>query len=32
MGGAAAVDSHLPVVVKYLGRWVVVTLEEIPGP
>ena len=29
---AAAVDPHLPVVVKYLGRWVVVTLEEIPGP
>ena len=29
--GAAAADPHLPVVVKYLGRWVVVTLEEIPG-
>ena len=25
------VDPHLPVVVKYLGRWVGVTLEEIPG-
>ena len=31
-GEAAAVDPHLPVVVKYLGRWVMVTLEEIPGP
>jgi hypothetical protein len=30
-GGAAGVDPHLPVAVKYLGRWVVVTLEEMPG-
>jgi hypothetical protein len=30
-GGAVGADPHLPVVVKYLGRWVVVTLEEIPG-
>jgi hypothetical protein len=29
--GVTEVDPHLPVVVKYLGRWVVVTLEEIPG-
>lgn len=27
----AGADPHLPVVVKHLGRWVVVTLEEIPG-
>ena len=30
-GGATGADLHLPVVVKYLGRWVVVTLGEIPG-
>ena len=29
--GVAGVDPHLPVAVKYLGRWVVVTLEEIPS-
>ena len=29
--GADSADPDLPVVVKYLGRWVVVTLEEIPG-
>jgi hypothetical protein len=29
--GAEAADPDLPVVVKYLGRWVVVTLGEIPG-
>ena len=28
--GVTGADPHLPVVVKYLGRWVVVTLEEIP--
>jgi hypothetical protein len=27
--GVAGVDPHLPVAVKHLGRWVVVTLEEI---
>jgi hypothetical protein len=26
----AGLDPGLPVVVKYLGRWVVVTLAEIP--
>ena len=26
----AGLDPELPVVVKYLGRWVVVTLAEIP--
>jgi hypothetical protein len=25
------IDPELPVAVKYLGRWVVVTLAEIPG-
>lgn len=29
--GVAGADPHLPVVVKHLGRWVLVTLEEIPG-
>jgi hypothetical protein len=29
--GAEDADPELPVVVKYLGRWVVVTLGEIPG-
>jgi hypothetical protein len=29
--GAEGADPHLPVALKYLGRWVVVTLEEIPG-
>ena len=29
--GAEGADPELPVVVKYLGRWVVVTLGEIPG-
>jgi hypothetical protein len=29
--GAEGADSQLPVAVKYLGRWVVVTLEEVPG-
>ena len=31
LGGAVGADPHLPVAVKYLGRWVVVTLEEIPS-
>jgi hypothetical protein len=31
LAGAEDVDPELPVVVKYLGRWVVVTLGEIPG-
>ena len=29
--GAEDADPELPVVVKYLGRWVVVTLGEMPG-
>jgi hypothetical protein len=29
--GAEDADPELPVAVKYLGRWVVVTLGEIPG-
>ena len=29
--GAEDADQELPVVVKYLGRWVVVTLGEMPG-
>jgi hypothetical protein len=29
--GAEQADPHLPVAVKYLGRWVLVTLEEIPA-
>ena len=28
--GAEDADPHTPVAVKYLGRWVVVTLAEIP--
>jgi len=28
---AEGTDLELPVVVKYLGRWVLVTLGEIPG-
>ncbi len=31
LAGAEDADPELPVVVKYLGRWVVVTLGEIPG-
>jgi hypothetical protein len=30
--GAQDVDPQLPVTVKYLGRWVLVTLGEIPAP
>lgn len=30
--GAEGADPELPVAVKYLGRWVLVTLGEIPGP
>jgi hypothetical protein len=29
--GAEAVDPDLPLVVKYLGRWVMVTIGEIPA-
>lgn len=29
--GAEGADPELPVVAKYLGRWVLVTLGEIPG-
>jgi hypothetical protein len=29
--GAQGVDPQLPVVVKYLGRWVLVCLEELPA-
>ena len=28
--GSERLDPELPLVVKYLGRWVIVTLAEIP--